>query len=122
MAVSLRVLTFIVIIIYFFLIFRLLKGGKFALKYSLIWLFAGLVMLVIVVFPEILNWCAHLIGIEVASNGLFATCILFEIIILVSLTAAISSFENRVKVLVQKVALMEERVRILEEKLKNEHE
>ena len=117
MSTSLRIFALVLIAIYFVVIFRLLKKKKFALKYSLLWLLAGILMLIIVIWPGVLFRGAELLGIEVASNGLFAICILLGIMIMISITSAISDFANQMKSMVQNMALMEKRIRMLEEKL-----
>ena len=117
MSTSLRIFALVLITIYFVVIFRLLKKKKFALKYSLLWFLAGLLMLIVVIWPNVLVWGANLLGIEVASNGLFAMCILLEIMIMISITSVISDFANRMTSMIQNMALMENRIRILEEKL-----
>ena len=117
MSTSLRIFALVLITIYFVVIIRLLKKKKFALKYSLLWFLAGLLMLIVVIWPNVLVWGAKLLGIEVASNGLFAMCILLEIMIMISITSVISDFANRMTSMIQNMALMENRIRILEEKL-----
>ena len=117
MSTSLRIFALVLITIYFVVIIRLLKKKKFALKYSLLWFLAGLLMLIVVIWPNVLVWGANLLGIEVASNGLFAMCILLEIMIMISITSVISDFSNRMTSMIQNMALMENRIRILEEKL-----
>ena len=117
MSTSLRIFALVLIMIYFVVIFRLLKKQKFALKYSLLWFLAGILMLIIVIWPNVLVWGAELLGIEVASNGLFGICILLEIMIMISITSVISDFANRMTRMIQNMALMEKRIRILEEKL-----
>ena len=117
MSTSLRIFALVLITIYFVVIIRLLKKKKFALKYSLLWFLAGLLMLIVVIWPNVLVWGANLLGIEVASNGLFAMCILLEIMIMISITSVISDFANRMTSMIQNMALMENRIRILEEKL-----
>ena len=117
MSTSLRIFALVLIAIYFIVIVRLLKKKKFALKYSLLWFLAGVLMLIVVIWPGILTWGAELLGIEVASNGLFGICILLEIMIMISITSVISDFANRMTSMVQNMALMEMRIRILEEEL-----
>ena len=117
MSTSLRIFALVLITIYFVVILRLLKKKKFALKYSLLWFLAGILMLIVVIWPNVLVWGAGLLGFEVASNGLFAICILLEIMIMISITSVISDFANRMTSMVQNMALMEKRIRILEEKL-----
>lgn len=118
MQTSLRIFALLVIAIYFYVIFRFLKKKKIALKYTLLWLFSGLLMLVLVLFPQILIFVAKLLAIEVASNGLFGMCIFLIILILISLTIAISDLGEKEKRLVQNAALLDERIRYLEKLIK----
>lgn len=117
MSTTIRIFALVLITIYFVVILRLLKKKKFALKYSLLWFLAVILMLIVVIWPDVLVWGADLFGIEVASNGLFAICILLEIMIMISITSVISELANRMTSMVQNMALMEKRIRILEEKL-----
>lgn len=115
MTVLLRNVSLVLTIIYFIFIFFLMKRKRIALKYSLLWLFSGIVMLTFVLFPEILIWVTGMLGIEVASNGLFIMFIGLIIMILVSLTVIVSDITERIKKLIQKVALLDKRLRELEE-------
>ena len=114
MTVSLKIFAVIIVAIYFAVVIRLLRNRKFLLKYSLLWLFAGIVMFVTILKPEIIVFFADKLGIQVASNGMFAVCILLEIIIMISMTVALSDFSERIKSLTQNVALLEKRIRKLE--------
>ena len=93
-----------------------------SLKYSLLWLLAGLIMLLVVAFPNFIIWATGKMGIKVASNGIFAICILLEIVIMISMTAALSDFANRIKILTQNIAILEDRIRELEEQIRYEYE
>lgn len=117
MSTSVRIFALVLITVYFVVIFSLLRKKKFALKYSLLWFFAVILMLIVVIWPDVLEWGADLFGIEVASNGLFAICILLEIMIMISITSVISDLTNRMTSMVQNMALMEKRIRNLEEKM-----
>lgn len=73
-------------------------------------------MLLVVLFPKILENITGIFGIELASNGLFAMCIFFIVLILIFLTVVVTDFANRIKKLVQQSAIMEKRLRDLEGK------
>lgn len=73
-------------------------------------------MLLLAIFPEILDFIAQLIGIYEPTNALFAIISFCTIIILMSLTAIVSKLNERLKRLVQAVALLEKRLRELETK------
>ena len=106
---------FFVILAYFLLIVYLIKKKKFLLRYGILWLMSGLVMLVFILFPNILHTVTGIFGIELASNGLFAMCIFLVIMILVFLTVIVTDFANRIKKLAQRAAILEKRLGDLEE-------
>lgn len=72
-------------------------------------------MLILAIIPQILNMFANLVGIYEPTNALFAIIFFCIIIILMSLTAIVSKLNEKSKRLIQKIALLEERVRQLEE-------
>lgn len=106
---------FFVILAYFLLIVYLIKKKKFLLRYGILWLMSGLVMLVFILFPNILHMVTGIFGIELASNGIFAMCIFLVIMILVFLTVIVTDFANRIKKLAQRAAILEKRLGDLEE-------
>ncbi len=114
MSLPLRIFALILVILYLISILVLVKKNRLLLRYSLLWFFAGLVMLVIVIWPGLLFWAAGLLNIEVPANGLFGICILLGIILMISFTVVISDFSGKIKTLVQNQALLEERIRELE--------
>lgn len=113
---TLRVILIIVIIVYFAGLFNLLIKKKLILKYTLLWLFVGLIMLLAVIFPRPVESFMHILGIVELTNGLFAIAILGLVIIAVSITSIVSSLNERIRKLIQVNAILEKRVRELESK------
>lgn len=114
---TLRVVLAFGILLYFCVVVKLLKEKKLALKYSLLWLVMGMVMAVLVSFPQMLRFLSNLIGIVDSMNGLFSFAIAFILMLLLSITAIVSKQSDRIKNLVQDNALLERRIRELEKKL-----
>lgn len=75
---------------------------------------------IMVFFPGILVTVTKFLGIESNMNGLFIFAIGFIIVILMSITAIVSKQSQRIKVLVQSQAIMEKRIRELENEHKGE--
>lgn len=100
---------------YFLVVLQLLKRKTLNLKYTLLWLASGAVMLMLAVFPKILSWFAVLVGIYNPTNALFAFMFFCVIIILMSITAIVSKMNEKCKRLIQSLALLEKRVRELED-------
>lgn len=113
---TLRVTLCIAVICYFVLILYYLKKRMLELKYTLIWLVAGVVMGIMIFFPELLVFFVRLLGIESNMNGLYVLCFAFIIAILMTLTSIVSRQTMKIKILIQELSMMEKRIRELEEK------
>lgn len=112
---TLRIVLTLGVICYFIIIFMFLKRKALALKYTLLWLAAGLVFGVMVIWPRTLVWFVHLLGITGNMNGLFIMCIAFIMMILMSITSIVSSQTEKIKELTQVISQMDKQIRDLEE-------
>lgn len=120
MNLYLRIALLIGIAVYFICTFVLLKKKSLNLKYTLLWIFLGIVFLLVVIFPVILKVPMQMIGVVEWTNGLFALLLLILMIIDMSITAIVSKMNERMRKLVQQCAMYEERIRKLEEKQNDE--
>ena len=111
---KLQIILILAILVYFAIILRFLKNKALELKYTLLWLFAGFVMFVMVVFPGLLSSLVHLFDIQDNMNGLYILILAFVLMILMALTSIVSRQSNKTKVLIQEIAMLEKRVRDLE--------
>ncbi len=100
--------------IYLVIIFSLLKKQKISVRYALPWLASGLVMLLFACFPYLAKILRAITGVEVVSNLVFIIIIAFMLLIVLNLSAAVTDLSERAKRLTQTNALLEERVRRLE--------
>ena len=98
---TLRITLSIAVICYFILILYYLKKRMLELKYTLLWLIAGLVMGVMIFFPELLVEFVRMLGIESNMNGLYVLCIAFIIAILMTLTSIVSRQTLKIRTLIQ---------------------
>ncbi|WP_367925152.1 DUF2304 domain-containing protein [uncultured Ruthenibacterium sp.] len=104
-------------LVYLGVILWLLKKNKLTIRYSIIWLLSGLVLLVFAVFPYIVLVMRDLLHVEIASNLVFMIVLAFVLLLLLSLSSIVSGFSEKIKRLSQCNALLERRVRELEKKL-----
>ena len=112
---TLRVTLIIAVICYFIIILYFLKQRALNLKYTLLWLLAGVVMGLLVIFPDLLVRMIHMFGIEDNMNGLFIICIAFILMILMALTSIASRQNAKIRQLVQEIAILDKRIRELED-------
>lgn len=114
---SLRIVLSIALLVYYICIFYFLKKKSLTLKYTLLWLFTGLVMVLVVIFPQALEAVLHAMGIVELTNGLFGLVCFALLIILLSITSIVSMLNDKLRKLVQQCAMYEKRIRDLEERL-----
>lgn len=69
-----------------------------------------------VIFPDFIIGLIHLIGIIDTNVGILAIALFILMLISISLTSIVSKLNMQNKRLIQTVALMEYRIRVLEEK------
>ncbi|WP_026505811.1 DUF2304 domain-containing protein [Butyrivibrio sp. NC3005] len=114
---TLRVTLIVVLIIYFAIILKLLKDKSLSLKYTLVWIFSGICMFILVLFPGLLLHMLRMLGIQGYMNGFFLFCIGFIMMILMSITSIVSRQNQKIRRLTQENALLEKRIRELEDKV-----
>jgi len=111
MNTKLQAFMLLALALYFLILFQLLKKKRLNLRYTILWIFAGFLMLLVSLFPQILFAITDFIGIEVPSNALFALILFFIIIIMMTLTSIVSKQNEQLKRLTQTIALLEKRLR-----------
>ncbi len=115
-----RCILIILVLIYLLIIIGLMKKGKMSLKYSLVWFLAGVVLLVCAIFPEAVLFFSKALGVYSEVNAIFFVGVCFLLLIILSLTSIASGQTERIRRLTESQALLERRVRDLEEKLSKE--
>ena len=113
---TLRITLIIAVVCYFIIILYFLKQKALNLKYTLLWIVAGLVMGILVIVPELLVFIIHVFGIQDNMNGLFIFAIGFIIMILLSLTSIPSRQNRKIRTLTQEMSILDKKVRELEER------
>ena len=116
----LKIILVIAIVVFFVIIFYMLKHKRLTLKYTLLWLFTGFAMLILVLFPELMLGISQLIGVQTVMNTLYIFLFAFILMLLMMLTSIVSKQTERIKMLAQNNALLEEKMRELEGRVKNE--
>lgn len=112
---NLRMVLICALLVYFAIVLIFLKNKTLELRYTLLWLAAGGVLTILVLCPQLLSVCVKLIGIQSNMNGLFIMTFAFVIVIMMSLTSIVSKQTNKIKILVQEIAIMDKKIRELQD-------
>lgn len=114
---ALRLDMFLGAVVFLVVILWLLKKGRLTVRYSIIWLMAGGALLVFAVFPYIVLVLRDWLNMEMPVNFIFTLVLAFVLLLLLSLSTIVSGFAEKLKRLAQENALLEKRVRELEQAL-----
>jgi hypothetical protein len=95
------------------IVLELVRRRRLMERYALLWLFSAVVILGLSLWTEALNVIARWMGIISAPNALFFVAVAFILLLLLHFSAAMSRLSDQTKVLAQRYALLEERVRQL---------
>jgi hypothetical protein len=92
-------------------VFELVRRKALLERYALLWLFSALVLLLLAVWRQLLSGVADAIGIYYPPSALFAVAFAFVLLLLLHFSLAVSRLTDQSKVLAQRQALLEERLR-----------
>jgi hypothetical protein len=91
-------------------------------RYALLWLFSALVLLGLAVWRDLLEEVATALGVAYPPNALFLIAFAFVLVLLLHFSLAVSRLSDQTKVLAQRLALLEERLRTRDERIERERE
>ena len=105
--ISLRLRIFIIILLVLVLAFiiNMVRKRALELKYVLAWLLCDFALLIFTCFPKTMTIIKNFLGIKTTANMIFFLGFLFSLIIIFSLTVALSRVTAKVRRLTQKMAL-----------------
>lgn len=117
MNIRTQIIVVAVTLIAIFLIVNKVRRKEIELKYSLLWILLGAGVILFACVPQLTSWLAGLMGIGQPINMLFFIGFCFAILIIFSLSVAISKLSTKVKKMAQEIAILEEKVK--ENEVKN---
>ena len=96
-------------------IFSLLKRGLMSVKYSLLWLLLAVCLVIAAAVPYTVFVLRDMLDIQMPVNLIFLLMFCFVLVVLLSLSVAITQLAEKCKRLTQANAIMEKRLRDLED-------
>lgn len=107
MGLKLRILILVVLILILAGMVMQVKRKKLDLKYTLAWFALVIAVIVLVCFPYLLDIIADCLGIYEPMNMIFFCGFCFSLVIIYTLTVAVSKMADNIRSLTQKIALLE---------------
>ena len=106
METNLKVLLIIVSLVMIFVTLKSVRNEKLPIKYSLIWLISGIVLLVVACFTEFFSTISSFVGFQASSNLVIGIFISLLLLITMMLTKVISEQNKKITLLIQEVSIL----------------
>ena len=111
MTLKIRILFIIFLIIVLIGIIGMVRKRRLELKYVLIWMGCDILLIILMIFPGILTWISRVMGIYDPMNAIIFLGFLFVLIIIFSLTVALSHATDEIRRLTQILAILPEEMK-----------
>ncbi|WP_442602943.1 DUF2304 domain-containing protein [Paenibacillus sp. KN14-4R] len=93
-------------LLFLIIVIELIRRKKLEERYSILWFIVGIIMLVLSLFPKLLERIARMLHVVYAPSLLFFLGYIFALIIILHLTTVISRMHRKMTRLIQEVALL----------------
>ena len=107
MPIVLRIALIVVSLIAFSYVIMKIRRSQLQIEYALFWICMSILMIVMAIFPGIVYWCTERLHMMSAANFVFLFVISIMLVKIFMMTIEISVLENKVKDLVQQLAINE---------------
>ncbi len=111
MNISSRILSIGLSSCFVVLVFELVRRKRLKEKYAILWGITGITIFLLAVSERLLGWVTQLFGIEVPINAVLFFGVFFIVLINLHFSMIISHLSEQNKGIVQKLALLEEKIR-----------
>lgn len=106
-----QVLVIVIAVLALLMIFQLIRKKKMELKYALLWIVLSACILLLGCFPQLIALLAEFFGVQTPINMLFFIGFCFSLLIIFSLSTALSRNSEKIKRLSQEIGILEKNYR-----------
>ena len=110
MSIRLQIILICALLIVFISLVNAVKKNTLDIKYSLVWLFLVVALIILTCFKNLLVILSDVLGIASPVNMLFLCGFIFSLLIIYTLTVALSKLSYRVRRLAQEIALLNSQI------------
>ncbi len=106
MSIKLRIILIVFSLIVTIMTTIVLKKDGIPVKYSLLWYLSSLIVLILALFPFIIEGIKKILGFETISNLIIGALISILLFLTMSLTIITSGQKKKINLLIQEVSLL----------------
>ena len=112
-----RIIAILICIFLVAYVFELVRRRHLSEEYSMGWLVAGSMMLILSISEDLLVWVSNLVGATLFTSTLFFFGLVFLVTICLHFSIRISALTNQVRTLTQHMGILHNEKQLLEEQI-----
>ncbi|MFJ3391470.1 DUF2304 domain-containing protein [Leifsonia aquatica] len=97
-------------------VIEMMRRRRLRERHAIWWLIAGVLALIAGVFPSTLAWAASVVGVAVPTNLVFFVSVAILFLVCIQSSSELTRLEAQTRLLAERSALLELRIRQLEER------
>lgn len=117
MTVTAYVLGIVAALLTLGVVIEMMRRKRMRERHAIWWLLAGVLALVIGIFPGILDWAASLLGVGAPVNLVFFVSIAVLFLVCIQHSSELTTLEDKTRTLAEEVVLLRLRINELDAKL-----
>ncbi len=114
MDIKVRILVFMLSLLWLLFILRMVKRRKIWERYAIFWVYIGFAVLFVPLLVDVFDYVLTQVGVTHPPSFFFLVAILGILLLLLQLTVEITTLVRRSRDTVQELAILDERVKRLE--------
>ena len=103
MTTNLKIALIVITLIYLFLILKKIKDKKLQLSFSTFWIISGILLIVAIITPNLIEWLTHVLGFEIPANMLFCITIFTAFYLIFNLMVKLSKEAVKNTILIKQI-------------------
>lgn len=116
MQISLKIALIIIVLLYIFFIMKSVKRKNMRIGYLIFWSITGVLLIIALLIPNLVENISHIIGFEMPINMIFCVAIFIILYLIFDLTTLISKTQNENVMLIQEISILKKKIEELDNK------
>lgn len=100
-------------------VIEMLRRRRLRERHAIWWLIAGVMALIIGVFPQVLVWAAGVVGVEIPTNLIFFVSVFILFLVCIQHSAELTDLEDKTRTLAEDSAMQALRIEELEARIRD---
>lgn len=120
MELPLRIALLVVTLIYIYIVLKAVKYKRMQISFSIFWLLTGLILIIALIFPGLVQNISAWVGFGLTVNMVFFVAIFLSFYLIFNLNIMLSKENRKNTLLIQEISLLKKEVQDLKHNNTNE--